>query len=368
MTDADLRSDVRPWHGDQRDDPAIIRSKVLPPVVRAATLARGRLLGWLDAHADERLLLVSGEAGFGKTTLLADWARRFPGRVLWYRLDESDGEWPTFLSYLIAAVREETPDFGIATEKLLAHIGSLGTTLDQALGSFLSELGPSLVGRCLLIVDDIHLVADREEIRLILRRLLARAPEDLTVVLSGRSRPEAGLAQLTAHGIAAELFTDDLRFTPPETRQLFAQTYANAIDDDLLPLVDARTEGWAASLQLLQTSIARSRPAEIRSFIRTMSGTDAPIYAYLAEEVLARQTPTVRRVLVGTSILDRIWLPLAVAALAGEAGLPEAEVTQALEHADDSGLMSRTAAGSARSRRTHCRSRGRAGCWRSAGR
>lgn len=336
-----------------RDDAALILSKVRSPVVRSTTLARPRLLGWLDAHAGDRVRILATEAGYGKTTLLADWARRTPQRVVWYRLDTSDGDWITFIAYLIAAFREETPGFGASTERLLAHVGSLGTTLDQALGSFLAELGAALHERTVVIVDDIHLVNGRTEVRALIERLVERAPEPVTFIFSGRTRPDVRLARLAAQGTIAELDTDRLRFTSDETRDLFAEGYGTPLDADLLPLVEERTEGWAASLQLLDSSIRGREPGEARSFIASLRGSTGPIYEYLAEEVLERQTPVMRTLLVRASLLDRIWPPLVVAALSVLPDGPSADhIGTCLDLADELGLMSRNAVGSA-SRRFH---------------
>ena len=304
MTNADGRP--RTGRADP-DDAALLRSKVRSPVVRDSTLARPRLLRWLDDHAEDRVRVLATEAGYGKTTLLADWARRTPQRVVWYRLDTSDGDWITFIAYLIAAFREETPGFGDSTERLLAHVGSLGTTLDQALGSFLAELGASLFERTVVIVDDVQLVSGSAEVRAVLERLIDRAPANVSFIFSGRSRPDLRLARLAAQGIVAELDTASLRFTADETRDLFADGYRMPLDADLLPAVEERTEGWAASLQLLHSSIRSREPNEVRSFITRLRGSDGPIYDYLAEEVLARQDATMRTVLVRASLLDRIW-------------------------------------------------------------
>ena len=94
-----------------------------------------------------RLVLVSAEAGYGKTTLLSDFATRSDLRCLWYRLESSDGDWITFLSYLVATLREEIPDFGRSTEALLRNVAALGSTREIVLAQFLSDLGDARRGR-----------------------------------------------------------------------------------------------------------------------------------------------------------------------------------------------------------------------------
>src|SRR4051794_1746152 len=84
----------------------IQQAKVQRPPLRAATLHRERLIRWLDEHVTHRLILVTAEAGYGKTTLLADWSRRVPMPIAWYRIEQDDANWASFLRYLIAAGRE----------------------------------------------------------------------------------------------------------------------------------------------------------------------------------------------------------------------------------------------------------------------
>ena len=198
--------------GEPTPDPAsdnIIRSKVQAPVVRESTLARGRLLGWMDTHADERVRTIAAEAGFGKTTLIADWARRVERQVRWLKLDPTDAEWSSFISYLIAAFQEGVPEFGKATQRLLAHVATLGTTVDQAMNQFLAELGAAITEPTVLIIDDLQHIQGNDDVRSILERLIERAPPTLTFILSGRHRPDLRLARLTAQGVVAGLGTDD---------------------------------------------------------------------------------------------------------------------------------------------------------------
>ena len=151
----------------------------------------------------------------------------------------------------------------------------------------------------------------------------------------------------------ATLTTDDLRFSRRETEELFSLGYGMALDDDIIGVIDARTEGWVASLQLVYSSIRSSAPHEVREFVRDLSGTSKPLYDFLAEEVLGRQTPLMQRILIHASLLVRISADLVLAALSVTADPPAADqVADSLEAADEQGLMSRSAAGSA-TRRFH---------------
>ena len=116
-------------------------SKVQAPPLRDQTLARDRLLEWLAVKVHSRAVLVIAEAGYGKTTLLADFSRRTRIRTLWFRLDRGDRDWVGFIAYLVAAVRVHVPGFGAATDSLLRETASSAPPRDTVLDAFLRELG-----------------------------------------------------------------------------------------------------------------------------------------------------------------------------------------------------------------------------------
>lgn len=321
---------------------SIIRSKVQPPPLRASTLERSRLLEWLDQRADERLVLLAADAGFGKTTLLADWARRAHAQCFWYRLDTSDQEWSTYLNYLVAAVRELHPDFGALTEAHLRQVAVMDPPMEVVLATFLSELDAVCQPSTVFIFDDFHLVDQSDDVRRIMGRLFEQAPRTARFVLAGRSRPELPVGRMAAQGRLAELTTDDLRFTRKEIEALFDSAYGQPQEAETYSVIESRTEGWAASLQLVSTSIATRAPGEVRSFIRDLSGAEGPIYDFLAEEVLARLPETVQRILLHAALLDRIDTTLVAAAMSvSTSPVAPDEIVEGIRHVEKLGLISR---------------------------
>lgn len=325
----------------------MIRSKVEAPPVRDQTLARSRLLGWLSDHRSDRLKLIVAEAGYGKTTLLADFARRDATRCLWYKLESSDRDWVTFINYLIAAGRQAVPGFAPSTASLLRDMATTNPSRDVVLGSLISELSGLGDEPTMLILDDFQLVQDSDDVKVILGRFFECAPPKLSVLISSRRRPELQIGRLTAQGEVAELTTDDLRFSSAETHDLFASTYQLPLEADLLHEVDTRTEGWGASLQLLYSSIRTRHPAEVRSFIREMSGAEGSLYDFLAEEVVGRLTPELQRFLTRTALLETIVPPYAAAVVGTmEEPVEIGDVVESLMEAEDLGLLSRTSVSS----------------------
>ena len=257
------------------------------------------------------MVLVLADAGYGKTTLLADFARRSRLRTLWYRLDDEDRDWVSFLHHLVAAGREYDPTFAPATSMMLAETGPDGPGRDAVLDTFLGELPTITVNGAVLILDDFHLVDDAGDVRHITKELLARAPERLTIVFASRRPPAVPLARLRAVGDVAELGTSELRFDVAETAQLFTETYGRRLDADVLTDLAQRTEGWIASLQLVQAALRDRSPAEIRRFVRSLSGADHEMYDYLAEEVVGELEDELQRFLMETSILQVVTPELA---------------------------------------------------------
>src|SRR6187431_2285782 len=174
--------------------------KVQPPPLREETLARHRLLDWLDVKVHNRVVFVIADAGYGKTTLLADFSRRTRLRTLWYRMDEEDRNWVTFLSYLVAAGREHDATFAPRTHALLQDTGPGGATLIDAVESFLRELPDIAPTPTVLILDDFHVTDGSGDVSYVARNLVAKAPERLTIVISSRRVPEIPVGRLRAQG------------------------------------------------------------------------------------------------------------------------------------------------------------------------
>jgi DNA-binding SARP family transcriptional activator len=314
-------------------------SKVQAPPLREDILARDRLLDWLSIKVHSRVVLLVAEAGYGKTTLLADFSRRTRIRVLWFRLDRGDRDWVGFLAHLVAAVRVHVPAFGTATASLLRQSATTSLSLDAALDTFLRELNALPNDPAALVFDDVHLVDESADVRQILREVLNRAPDRMSFVFASRREPPVRLARLRALGEVAELGTDDLRFDAVETEKLFRETYEMALEPSVLAELGRRTEGWAASLQLVRSALHDRNPTQVRMFISSLSGAEGHLYEYLAEEVIGDLPDDLQQFLMRTSLLDTVDLTLGPVA----AGTSE-EVTRAfIEQSERHGLFSRRA-------------------------
>jgi len=312
-------------------------SKVQPPALRDDILARPRLLDWLDAKIHRRVVAIVAEAGYGKTTLLADWSRRTRIRTAWYRLDDDDHDVITFIRYLLAACREVAPELGSRTASMLRDIGGLAIPTDVLVDTFLRELTAFGDEPAAIILDDVHSLDGAPEVLRVLRELIARAPDRVTIVLSGRRRPPVALARLRTLGEVAELGADDLRFDHDETEALFRDAYHQPLDRETLSALENRTEGWAASLQMVGAALRHRSAAETRRFIRELSGSQEQLYDYLAEVVVADLGQAQQSFLMFTALLTEVnvWAAAAAARVSREASAGAMALTERL------GLLSR---------------------------
>jgi ATP/maltotriose-dependent transcriptional regulator MalT len=310
-----------------RHRPPLLAGKTAAPLLPPGTVTRARLLGRLDEHGAGRLSVVVAPAGWGKTTLLAEWARRTSDRdpVAWLTLDESDDEPNRFWTYVVTALRAVAPDLGGGPLAALRVPGI--DPLQVALPSLLNDLAASSA-RHVLILDDYHVLSD-VRIHEAVEFLLSYLPPSLRLVLAGRFDPPLPLARMRARGQLTEIRAADLRFTPAEAAGLVAAVGQIEVGTQPLDALVDRTEGWAVGLKLAALTLRgapdpAARAAEVR-------GDDRHILDFLASEVLDRLPAERREFLVRTAVLDRLCGPLCDAVL-GRGG--SAAVLEALERAD----------------------------------
>ncbi|MGV1010384.1 MAG: LuxR C-terminal-related transcriptional regulator [Dermatophilaceae bacterium] len=250
---------------------------------------------------------MSAPAGFGKTTLLTEWLATLPldeVRVAWVSLDVRDNDPATFWTYVLTAL--STAMEGSAAEALQL-LESSPSAIEAVLAALLNEIGGRPTDDLLLVLDDYHLV-EAPEVHDWVGFLLEHQPPSLHVVLATRADPPLPLAKLRAGGRLCEVRAADLRFTAEESTAYLNGPMGLGLTGIDIAVLDGRTEGWIAALQLAALSMqGRDDPS---AFIAGFAGDDRYIVDYLAEEVLARQSPDVRDFLLRTSVLDRLTGPL----------------------------------------------------------
>jgi LuxR family transcriptional regulator, maltose regulon positive regulatory protein len=286
----------------ERDE--LLATKLRIPQARRDRLGRARLIERLNQGMAREVLLVCTPAGFGKTTLLADWAASARWPVAWLSLDPEDNDPARFWRYVIVALDRVCE--GLA-EHLLPLLTPPSVTSGQGVATALINRLQAKPDEVALVLDDYHLLQSGP-IHEGMAFLLDHLPPQLHVVLTSRSDPPLHLARLRARSQLAELRTADLRFTPQEAAILLRQVWGLDLSPEAIAALEDRTEGWAVGLQLAALSL-RERP-DPAAFLEAFTGTHRYVLDYLSEEVLERQPDRVRTFLLQTSILERLSGPL----------------------------------------------------------
>ncbi len=281
---------------------ALLATKLHIPRPQPGFVPRPRLEQALSQGLARGRLLMCAPAGFGKTSLLADWARGSGRPVAWLGLDAGDNDPARFWRYVIAALDQAQP--GIA-ERLSPLLGPPAPRSFEGLATALINEFAAQPGRdeVLLVLDDYHLV-DAGPVHGSVAFLLENLPPGLLLVVSGRADPPLPLARLRARGQLAELRAAELRFTTGEAAALLGAAAGPVLPDAAVVTLTARTEGWAAGLQLAALSL-RGR-ADAAGFVAAFSGSHRFVLDYLADEVLDGQPAQVRAFLLETSVLERL--------------------------------------------------------------
>lgn len=301
-------------------DPLIL-TKLYIPRPQANLVSRPRLITLLNEGLQGKLTLISAPPGFGKTTLLGDWARQYADRVAWLTLDERDNDLARFLTYLIAALRTIDQEAGQSALEMLQVRGQ--SAYESILTSLINEIVATPAGDGqpqVLILDDYHLINVRA-VHEAVGFLLDFLPPQLHLIIASRVDPELPLGRLRISGRLAEVRATDLRFTEPEIIAFFREVMGVQLSAGDIAALQARTEGWVAGLQVAALSM-RDRD-DISNFIQTFSGSNRYILEYLIEEVLARQPERSQRFLIQTAVLDRLSGPLCDAVVVGSRGNDE---------------------------------------------
>ena len=280
----------------------LLETKFHAPARRRGLAARSRLTERLGRAGESALTLVSAPAGFGKTTMLADWLRTGPagGRLTaWLSLDPSDNDPALFWAYFIAALRTAVPGVG---EGALALLSSTESPTEAFVVTLLNDLA-ALSDQVVVVLDDYHVI-EEPHIRDGMIYLVEHLPPPIRLVIASRADPALPLARLRARGELVEIRANDLRFTLDEAASYLNEVMGLELTTADVAALEGRTEGWIAALQL--AALSMQGRDDVAGFIAGFAGDDRYIVDYLVGEVLQRQSEHVRSFLLHTSILSRL--------------------------------------------------------------
>lgn len=252
-------------------DQTIILSRVNVPRRRKDLVARPRLNDLLNDVIDKRLILVSAPAGYGKTSLLVDFAANCSMPVCWYSIDRLDQNPQRFISYLTAAIQQRYPEFGHRTRAALN--GSQGQfDIDYTTNLLIQDLYDHVTEHFILVLDDYHLVNDSPLVRAFINRFLKDMDENIHIVIISRSLLSIPILPImVARSEVAGISFAELAFQPDEIQQLYTQNQHLS-----LSLMDAKeilqeTEGWITGIVLASQvnndeELGRARLKRVSSF------------------------------------------------------------------------------------------------------
>jgi LuxR family transcriptional regulator, maltose regulon positive regulatory protein len=288
----------------------VIVTKIRPPRRRRDILARPRLYQYLADNLDRKLILVSAPAGYGKTSLLVDFAQAAGLPVCWYRVETADADPPAFFEYLLASLAQRYPGVGERTRKMVNGDDKLD--IEAVMGSLVNEIADGVAELFLLVLDDYHNLDDAVVVNAAMDLFLNYLPDNCRVILSTRTLPrKLTLTRLAGEGQVAGLGRDYLRFGHDEISALMRHIHGQVLTAQQCDELESLSQGWVAALVLAGGRLAQG--AQIgRRAPRLEHGQ---LFDYLAQEVLARQSAARQGFLLRTSILGTLMPDLCDAVL-----------------------------------------------------
>jgi LuxR family maltose regulon positive regulatory protein len=314
-------SDVRQRRGrsQRASGPAsdLVASKLRPPLTRPGTVRHSSLVQRLARGGSRPIVSVVAPAGYGKTTLLSQWADCSGQPVAWVSVDEGDNDPKVLLSYVAAALDAVEPIDERVFDALASPVSSVPGSVVPRLGLAFSSMTSPVV----LVLDDVH-VLQNSECRAALSVLADHVPGGSRLVLAGRAEPPLRIARLRAEGRILEIGPGDLSLTREEASSLLRDTGV-ALGQDEVAELHRRTEGWPAGLYLAALYLREGGP--LAGAVVSFGGDDRLVSEYMESEFLARISARQRVFLTRTAVLERVGGPLcdAVLEMGGSAAVLE---------------------------------------------
>lgn len=288
---------------------ALLVTKFFAPPRQAHDIARPFLVKRLDAGVSRKLTLVCAAAGFGKSTLISQWAQDCPYPSAWLSLDKDDRDPSRFLEYLVTSIEVVSQTVGAGIAALLR--GTPPASAETVLTLLVNQLS-KISGKLVLVLDDYHLAASAP-VNEALTFLIDHMPAQLHLVVASREEPELSLGRLRVVGQLMEIRQKDLRFALDEAAEFFNAGLDISLSKPQVLALETRTEGWISGLKLAAISLRTHK--DPGTFIASFTGSHHFVQDYLIEEVLHQQPADVQSFLLRTSVLDRLCGPLCDAVL-----------------------------------------------------
>jgi LuxR family maltose regulon positive regulatory protein len=279
----------------------LLATKLHVPRPRTHLVPRAHLVERLQRGVECALTLVSAPAGFGKTTLLAQWLVESGMPTAWLSLEAEDNNPSRFLSYLIAAL--QTFDAQIGTTALAMLRTPQPLSPEAVLAVLINDITSRGAREFALVLDDYHVIT-ADSIQRGMTFLLEHLPPQLHLILATRIDPPLPLARLRVQGQLTEVRTADLLFSTAEANTFLQEVMGLNLPPEAIATLESRTEGWIVGLQLAALSLQGR--TDVSGFLAAFSGSHRYVLDYLSDEVLARQPTQMQQFLLHTCLLERL--------------------------------------------------------------
>ncbi len=296
-----------------------MQTKLQPPQVKGKVLRRERLLNLLKENLDKKLILICADAGYGKTTLLAQLCSEIDKPFMFYDLDTSDNDLATFFNYLVSGMQRHYPEFGQRTEGIIPQTRNIEILVGTFINEFVEHcrfLSSPLTGEdkgggeksphFYIILDDYHHLQQNKEIGNALDYLLRHIPPNLHLIISSRPTPSLNLAYYLAKQELFKLEKEQLQFNIKEIQTLLKEVYGLKVPDSEIGRIEKHSEGWITAIQLILQKIGETGEDRAKETLNGYIASGEEIFNYFAREVFESQPKEIQEFLMKTSILD--WI------------------------------------------------------------
>jgi LuxR family maltose regulon positive regulatory protein len=283
-----------------KDNGLIVKTKLDTPPIKGKILRRERLLNILKENLDKKLILVCADAGYGKTTLLAQFCLELKSPFIFYDLDTRDNDTATFFNNLMAGMNRYAAGFGARVKSVVYEKRSP----EIIVGTFINEFLEKINGEFYVILDDYHRLNKNRNIVRIIDYFLRHLPANLHFVIASRTTPSIYLSYYLAKQELLHLGKEHLQFDLEETRALLHDRYGMSIQEDDIARIAELSEGWVTVIQLILQKISVAGSGQVRETLNNYIASGEDVFDYFAREVFDNQPEEICDFLVKTSILE----------------------------------------------------------------
>ena len=308
----------------------LLATKLYIPSIRTDLVPRSRLIEKLNGGLNRKLTLICAPAGYGKSTLVADWVPTLSPtstikyRISWLSLDKNDNAPTRFLTYLIFALNQSEEGETALGKNALTMLQAPQPSIEAVCTSLINDVS-AIPDRIVLVLDDYHVI-ESPQVDDALTFLIEHLPPQLHLVIVTRVDPQISLARLRARNQLIELRASDLRFTSSEAADFLNRVMGFDLSDENIAALETRTEGWITGLQMASISLQGRK--DVDGFIKSFTGSHRYVLDYLIEEVLEQQPKSVQTFMFQTAILDRLTGSLCNAVTGQENGQETLEMLE----------------------------------------